>query len=198
MAKDGANRSTTATVNTALMITKIQAPDMTPVQYEYDSNKQLAKITHPDGAVTKYGYNGNGLLESIKNHDGTALLITYFPQKPFRVAQITHLANNKIFSARKYSYGDCCTVVTELIPTATTQNTALISSDEEELTANLIHETTMFIAGKSLYYHFNDAGNLVSINDGLGYGCFAGYSDDVPTNHPSFVSKIPYGYHVAD
>lgn len=200
IAKDGADRSTTATVNTALMVTKLQAPDMSPVLYEYDANDQLTKITHPDGAVTEYGYNENGLLESIKNHDGTAIVISYYPIKPFRVAQITQLASNKIYAARKYVYGDCCTTVTELIPTVKTQNaamSALTATALAEYEANLSTGEKMFAEdednkniGKSLHYHFNDAGNLVSINDGLGYGCFAGYSDDVPTNHPSFVSKM--------
>ena len=189
IATDGAERPTIATENEDHMIATVQAPGMNSLQYTYDEN-YLTKITHPDGAVTEYGYNANGLLESIKNHDGTTVLITYLPRKPFRVAQITQLANNKIYAARKYAYGDCCTTVTELIPTAATQSTALITSADEKLTSDLIEETTMFIVGKSLYYHFNDAGNLVSINDGLGYGCFAGYSDDVPTNHPSFVSKM--------
>lgn len=200
IARDGAGRPTTATANADQMIEKIQAPGMNPMQYVYNADNQLTMITHPDGAVTEYGYNANGLLESIKNHDGTAILISYYPIKPFRVAQITQLANNKIYAARKYAYGDCCTTVTELIPTEKTQNatmSALAATALAEYEATLSTEEKMFAEdennkniGKSLYYHFNDAGNLVSINDGLGYGCFAGYSDDVPTNHPSFVSKM--------
>lgn len=200
IALDGAARPTTATENATQLINKIKAPGMNPIQYDYNNANQLTKITHPDGVDTEYGYNANGLLESIKNRDGTAILISYYPIKPFRVAQITQLANNKIYAARKYTYGDCCTTVTELIPTYKTQNatmSALTAAALAEYEATLSTEEKMFAVdeekkniGKSLYYHFNDAGNLVSINDGLGYGCFAGYSDDVPTNHPSFVSKM--------
>ncbi len=44
--------------------------------------------------------------------------------------------------------------------------------------------------GKSLVYHFNDAGNAISVNDGIGYGCFAGYNASLPLNHPEFVSRM--------
>ncbi len=43
--------------------------------------------------------------------------------------------------------------------------------------------------GKSLVYHFNDAGNAISVNDGIVYGCFAGYNTSLPLNQPDAERK---------
>lgn len=59
-----------------------------------------------------------------------------------------------------YAYKDCLTVVTD----------------------NL--------SGKKLFYHFNDYGNCISVNDQLGYACFAKYTDSNPINHPETISKM--------
>jgi hypothetical protein len=61
---------------------------------------------------------------------------------------------------RTYAYKDCLTVVTD----------------------NL--------SGKKLFYHFNDYGNCISVNDQLGYACFAKYTDSNPINHPETISKM--------
>ena len=61
---------------------------------------------------------------------------------------------------RTYEYKDCLTVVTD----------------------NL--------SGKKLFYHFNDYGNCISVNDQLGYAAFAKYSDSNPVNHPETISKM--------
>ena len=76
--------------------------------------------------------------------------------------------NGTAYGGRRYEYGDCRTTVTELIPAV----------------AGGLTE------GKSLVYHFKDAGNAISVNDGIGYGCFAGYNASLPLNHPEFVSRM--------
>lgn len=97
ISKDGAGRSTTATVNTDLMIAKLQAPGMNPVQYEYNTSAQLTKITHPDGAVTRYSYNSKGLLETITNCDHSGIRIIYQDGIAYRVKEVQMLDTNKPF-----------------------------------------------------------------------------------------------------
>lgn len=46
------------------------------------------------------------------------------------------------------------------------------------------------LGSKKLFYHFNDYGNCVSVNDQLGYALFAKYSTDYPVNHPQAVSHM--------
>ena len=173
MAKDGAARTTTATVNAALMVTKVTAPGMKPVVYEYDTAYQLTKITHPDGAVTQYGYDTDGLLATITNCDKSGIKIIYQDGIAYRVKEVQMLDKNEtVYAIRRYEYGNCCTTVVE--------SYRKVNEDG----------TVQYIDGKPLHYHFNDAGNIVSVNDDLGYGYFAGYSDDAPANHPDYASKL--------
>ena len=173
MAKDGAGRSTTATVNAALMVTKLQSPGMNPVLYEYNAAEQLTKITHPDSTVTEYGYNSKGLLASITNCDESGIRIIYQNGIADRVKEIQMLDKNQaVYAIRRYEYGNCCTTIVE---------------SYREVAAD---GSIQYVDGKPAHYHFNDAGNLVSVNDDLGYGYFAGYSDDVPANHPAYLSKL--------
>ncbi len=51
------------------------------------------------------------------------------------------------------------------------------------------------ITGNTLRYHFNDNGNCISVDDGLGYAVFAEYNlsganADAPVNHPTSTSRI--------
>ena len=51
------------------------------------------------------------------------------------------------------------------------------------------------LTGKSLRYHFNDNGNAISVDDGLGYAVYANYDQsgenaDAPINHPTTTSRI--------
>ena len=170
IATDGANRQTYAFMKNDLHITEIITEALEGLEYEYDDQTDhLTKITHFDNLSTFYSYNDNGLLETIRNVDNTSIKILYHDCKPYRVCEVQmYDAANNLYAGRRYSYGDCCTTITELYPDA----------------------DGLLTSGKSLYYHFNDAGNLVSVNDDLGYGYFAGYSDNAPANHPDYTSKL--------
>ena len=137
--------------------------------FEYNSNNCLTKITHPDGAETTYGYKTNGLLTSVTNLDGYKVTYTYTTKAPYRVTKVEFSNGSTKLGGRKYAYKDCLTVVTDMIPNA---------------------EGTELSDGKKLFYHFNDYGNVVSVNDQLGYACFAKYSDELPVNHPEVASKM--------
>ena len=168
-AKDAASRDTTVTVLNGLIKT-IKAPTMPVVTYDYDEKHRLTSITHEDNKTTTYTYyNDTDMLETVTNHDGMSITLLYYEKAPFRVREVQFRdRTNVLYGGRRYTYGDCCTKVTELYPAA----------------------SGVQVEGKSLFYHFNDAGNLVSVNDELGYGCFAGYSSGAPLNHPDFVSKM--------
>ena len=160
--KDGANRTTTLTA------ASITAPGMNAVTSVLENNK-LTKITHEDGKYVQYAYDAaTGLLNKMTNHDNSSLEFIYTSQAPYRVTLVTYKdKNGAVCGGRKYEYGDCRTAVTDMIPSG-----------------------SALTAGKTLVYHFNDAGNVVSVNDGLGYGCFAGYSSSMPLNHPEYTSKM--------
>ena len=167
---DGAGRMTAFTQNTDAMITTVTAPGDQPVSFAYDSDGYLTGITHEDGLSVSYTYNENGLLHTVTGIDGLTLTYEYAESRtPYRVARVTVSNGDTVISGRKYTYGDCMTVVTDLV-------------------ANAGH--TGLTEGKSIVWHFNDYGNVVSVNDGLGYGCFAQYSDDLPVNHPEVASRM--------
>jgi hypothetical protein len=54
----------------------------------------------------------------------------------------------------------------------------------------MISNRSALTEGKTLEYHFNDAGNTESVNDGLDYGCFTGYSASMLLNRPEYTSKM--------
>ena len=172
-ATDGAIRPTNGVITDGELCS-ITAPGMPAVGYKYE-NGYLTEITHVDGVKSMYEYNTAGLLVSVKvrygnDNDHQTMKLYYHETAPYRVHEVHLLtAAGNVYTGRRYTYGNCCTAVTELYPDA---NGSLVE-------------------GKSLHYHFNDAGNLVSVNDELGYGRFLGYDDTAaPLNHPTFVSKM--------
>ena len=135
--------------------------------FEYDAIGRLTKIWHLDGEPgikeTTYTYNAYGLLETATNHDGLKLTYEYYlTREPFRVKKVTVSNGSVIGNSRLYEYQDNLTIVTDL----TVPN------------------------GKKLYFHFNDNGNVISVNDQLGYAAFARYAGTQPINHPETVSKM--------
>lgn len=106
-------------------------------------------------------YDANGLLLSATNCDGVKVTYEYYTtREPFRVKRVRITGGTLCAYDRTYEYKDCLTVVTD----------------------NL--------SGKKLFYHFNDYGNCISVNDQLGYAAFAKYSDSNPVNHPETISKM--------
>ena len=179
---DGAERDTYITQNGNQIVT-ITEPGAPAVNYTY-INGYLRQIAYNDLDSTLpvnrrtayYEYyesvNGTpdpreGLLKSVTNIDGLTLTYDYTETVPHRVSSVVISNNGTVFGGRRYEYKDCLTVVTDRV----VQGNALVD-------------------GKKLFYHFNDNGNVVSVNDELGYGCFAKYTDDMPTNHPEVLSRL--------
>lgn len=128
---------------------------------QFTTLRQISGV--PDLFYVYYTYNSLGLLETATSPDGLKVTYEYYTNRePYRVKKVTLSNGTTVGNSRLYEYGDCLTVVTD----QTVEN------------------------GKKLYYHFNDYGNVVSVNDELGYACFAKYSDSLPINHPEVVSKM--------
>ena len=133
--------------------------------FTYNANGQMVTAWELAGTGGSeemvYTYDSRGLLTSVTNCDGLKVTYTYYTQRePYRVQSVTIGKDALTIYDRSYQYKDCLTVVTD----------------------NL--------SGKKLFYHFNDYGNCVSVNDELGHACFAKYSDDNPVNHPQTLSKL--------
>ena len=133
--------------------------------FDYDANGRMTHVWELSGQTgtesMSYTYDENGLLTSATNCDGLKVTYEYYTVcEPYRVKRVRITGGNLCAYDRTYEYKDCLTVVTD----------------------NL--------SGKKLFYHFNDYGNCVSVNDQLGYACFAKYSDSNPVNHPETISKM--------
>ncbi len=168
---DGAGRETIFT-QSGSQVVSVKEPGAPIVDFGY-TNNLLTSITYHDESTPQtalYTYNTDGLLETVTNIDGLRLSYSYTATVPHRVTRVEISNNNDgtKFGGRKYEYKDCLTVVTDLV----------VDSNNE------------LVEGKKLFYHFNDNGNVVSVNDELGYGCFAQYTDDMPTNHPEVLSRL--------
>ena len=133
--------------------------------FEYDASGRLTRVWElagqPGTENVYYTYDANGLLLSATNCDGVKVTYEYYTtREPFRVKRVRITGGTLCAYDRTYEYKDCLTVVTD----------------------NL--------SGKKLFYHFNDYGNCISVNDQLGYAAFAKYSDSNPVNHPETISKM--------
>ena len=133
--------------------------------FEYDTNGCMTRVWEiagePGIEEMTYTYDANGLLTSATNCDGLKVTYEYYTtREPFRVKRVRITGGTLCAYDRTYEYKDCLTVVTD----------------------NL--------SGKKLFYHFNDYGNCISVNDQLGYAAFAKYSDSNPVNHPETISKM--------
>jgi hypothetical protein len=167
--EDGAERNTGFSSYSSRMST-IYSPGYGESGYcgfEYNTLGQMTKIWQLDGEPgireSTYTYNAQGLLETATNHDGLKITYEYYlTREPYRVKKMTVSNGSTPGNSRLYEYGDNLTVVTDL----TVPN------------------------GKKLFYHFNDYGNVVSVNDQLGYAAFTKYNSSQPMNHPEVVSRM--------
>ena len=180
---DGAGRVTSfvyaAQSDDTLKCTAIKTPwqtDSACTRFTYTSGN-LTKITHEDNRVSNYQYttrNGFRLLAQADGADGMKVKYTYsntgaVSGLPHCVttAQVTGTNNGTTLTAANttYSYGNHLTLVKD----------------------NL--------SGKTLRYHFNDNGNQISIDDGLGYAVYTEYdqsgeNSSTPINHATTRSRM--------
>ncbi len=171
---DGAGR-VTAFDYTNGMLSAIRTPWQTEAvctRFAYTGGK-LTSVAYEDGKVSVYTYDTAGscaLLASVQNHDGLKVAYTYANQDktegyPYSITAAKVTAGGTTLNDCTYAYGNMLTIVT----------------DE--------------LSGKSIRYHFNDDGNAISMDDGLGYALYAAYdrtgdNAQTPINHPTMVSRM--------
>lgn len=189
--KDGADRTTTFVYATqtdgSLKCTAIKTPwqtDTACTRFAY-ANGCLTQIAHEDGRLSNYQYvtrNDYRLLEQAQSTDGLAVRYEY---------------SN---TGAVYGLPHCITY-------AEAGETAILSTDEAVKDAALYAAKVTYdygnhltlvtdnISGKTLRYHFNDNGNQVSIDDGLGYAVYTEYDQsgdnaNTPINHATTRSRM--------
>ena len=165
---DGANRGTTIELTNGLL-SGIRAPGHVDtndkISYSYTGSK-LTGITYEDALSAVYGYDAHDLLASVTGVDGLIMEISYLNNAPWRVSSITAGTgttlggDRQIVRGKSYAYGDNLTTVTDLM------------------------------TGKSLRYHFSDAGQLVALTDELGFGLFSRFPASGAIDQPEAVSRM--------
>lgn len=189
--KDGADRTTTFVYTTqtdgSLKCTAIKTPwqtDTACTRFTY-TDGCLTTITHEDNRISTYHYttrNGYELLDQAQGADGLAVRYEY---------------SN---TGATYGLPHCITYAeageTAILSTdADVKNAALYAAKVTYSYGNHLTLVTDNISDKTLRYHFNDNGNQISIDDGLGYAVYTEYdqSDDnanTPINHATTRSRM--------
>lgn len=175
---DGAGRVTTFAYSSNYCIA-IKTPwqtDAICTRFNY-ADGCLATITHEDGRVSHYAYqqaNGFYLLTGTSADDGMSLTYGY-----------TNL--NQI--------GGLPHCITSAKVTGTQENTTLTASDTAYEYGNHLTRVIDNISQKVLRYHFNDNGNQISVDDGLGYALYTKYdqsgdNENAPINHATTCSRM--------
>lgn len=145
----------------------------------------LTTITHEDNRISTYLYedrNDYQLLIQAQGTDGLAVRYEY---------------SN---TGATYGLPHCIThaeagEINILSTSESVRNAALYAAKVTYDYGNHLTLVTDNISGKTLRYHFNDNGNQISIDDGLGYAVYTEYdqSDDnanTPINHATTRSRM--------
>lgn len=88
---DGAGREITFGYNLSGRLNRITDPSLRNTWFEYDSydNSLLFRVTYPDMVSSHYYYNtAYKYLESAVNYDGYKLMVSYYPNSPYRVSSL--------------------------------------------------------------------------------------------------------------
>lgn len=171
--KDGSGRRTDIgyhnTTARPYLITPpgIQQGENTSIKLEYDNNGRVCRVRDLDGVTTSFTYEAGGLLVGAHNNgtgaDGRQVLYAYSGDAIQRV-QVAHEVGEGDVGGNKRSYAYYGNVTTVTDQTRTD--------------------------GKTLYYQFNDYGNVVGVRDQLGFASFASFLSNTPPNKPAELSKL--------
>lgn len=173
---DGANRVYKFTYNSSDLLTKIEffgtnTEAITSLTYEYTTDTCLEYIRYPDGNCSFYSYLHNTLLTDVVDVDDYYLYFSYTGLS----SDIPNLPN-RVKSVSAYD---------SLRPGGS-------------ITITYGHNQTSIVDhnGNEQIYQFNNWGNTVSVQDGLGRAQFATYVTDDPevninkANQLSLSSKL--------
>ena len=189
--KDGADRTTTFVYATqtdgSLKCTAIKTPwqsDTSCTRFAY-TDGCLTTITHEDNRISAYRYedrNDYHLLIQAQGTDGLAVRYEY--SNTGAVHGLPHCITHAEAGETNI-----------LSNSESVRNAALYAAKVTYDYGNHLTLVTDNISGKTLRYHFNDNGNQISIDDGLGYAVYTEYdqSDDnanTPINHATTRSRM--------
>ena len=185
---DGVGRATVLAYNADGLLASITAPGCPVVSYTYDGGAEngwrLREVHYGDleaNQFTEYGYDTRdgvptATLTMLRNFDGTQTNVVYdanldtaaigsYSEQMRRVVSLER-TNGAVKGAKmKITYGHMHTIVTA------------VSDPENDET------------GKSLIYHFNSAGNVISTHDEMWYAVAAEYKSGID-NTPSATSNL--------
>ena len=187
--KDGINRETVLSYGSNGLLSSITAPGCPVVSFTYGGNSTtgyiLTRIDYSDlgsNQYTEYSYDTYGgqqftaTLVKIRNYDGTETRIGYdtdldttyignYTEQTRHVVSLERVNGNVKGTKKLLTYGHMHTVIKYVSGTA---------SDED---------------GKSITYHFNNAGNVVSAHDEEWHGIAVKYNSGID-NTPGSASDL--------
>ena len=177
---DGAGRITTF-VYTSDLLAAVRTPwqgSSDCVRFAY-ADGCLTGVTYEDNRTSTYTYQtdtvtGHRLLKTATGPEGIKAAFTY--------------ANTNALDGLPH-------VVTETEVTGGTGDDLLTASHTQYSYDIRLCIVKDLLTGNSLRYHFNDNGNCISVDDGLGYAVYANYdrsgnNANAPINHPTTTSRI--------
>ena len=191
---DPANRVTQFTYNSNGLISNIRIPAASAsayryVYFTYDSGKRLTGVRYSElggsDPHTTYAYDGSTkMLTSARNYDGLKVKVGYENKSIFDSSVII---NGSVDQMRRVLTME--KVATDSAGAETMAGEKLSFNYKNMCTEVTIVKNTSSNTGKKICYQFNDAGNVVSVRDELGYGKFTKFSSTVE-NQPTYDSRL--------
>lgn len=150
---DIGNKQVTFEYNDYHLVSKINLPNGTNVQYQYNADRQLTAFIDANGNSEQYNYDNNGKVKSITNKNGNTLAQNTYQDNGVVVSQ-TDANGNKV----SFDYKGNTTSVT------------YNDKETEKYVLDNSYKVTKITKadGSSKSYSYNDAGNMISETDEKG------------------------------
>ena len=150
---DMGNKQVTFEYNDYHLVSKINLPNGTNVQYQYNADRQLTVFIDANGNSEQYSYDKNGKVKSITDKNGNTLAQNTYKDNGVVVSQ-TDANGNKV----SFDYKGNTTSVT------------YNDKETEKYVLDDSYKVTKITKadGSSKSYSYNDAGNMISETDEKG------------------------------
>lgn len=150
---DMGNKQVTFEYNDYHLVSKINLPNGTNVQYQYNADRQLTAFIDANGNSEQYSYDKNGKVKSITDKNGNTLAQNTYKDNGVVVSQ-TDANGNKV----SFDYKGNTTSVT------------YNDKETEKYVLDDSYKVTKITKadGSSKSYSYNDAGNMISETDEKG------------------------------
>lgn len=150
---DMGNKQVTLEYNDYHLVSKINLPNGTNVQYQYNADRQLTAFIDANGNSEQYNYDNNGKVKSITNKNGNTLAQNTYQDNGVVVSQ-TDANGNKVSFGYK-------------------GNTTSVTYNDKETEKYVLDDSYKVTKitkadGSSKSYSYNDAGNMISETDEKG------------------------------